>query len=479
MAKLYVFGIGGTGSRVLRSFMMLLAVVLNIDKDGNNPITEVIPVIIDPDRQNGDLTRTVSLMNDYKNIHKNLKFTKESKNRFFKIEISSVLQNFTLLIKDTDDKKFKDFMDYSMLSKENKSLVDMLFSERNLDSSMDVGFKGNPNIGSVVLNQVPMSDDFTTVMNNFQNGDKIFIISSVFGGTGASGFPLLLKTLRTNKTMPNFANINNALIGAVTVLPYFGVKTDDNSEIESSTFISKAKAAMGYYEKNIIGNGDINALYYLADEQKNSYDNHEGMSDQQNDAHLIELLAATAIVDFCNNGELMSGQTNNYELGLKDGVDTVTFKSFYNGLADMLRQNMTQFVIMANAFLDEFDYLKSNRLTANTKLKLNENFYSTQFIRNLRKFFDLYRGWLNEMKQNKRSLNLFNLECGNRPFSVVTDVTYKKSHNPFKKIFKEYEFIYEELNSAAKKISSDSEENDLLEMFYRATEKLVNNKFNF
>lgn len=127
MAKLYVFGIGGTGSRVLRSFTMLLAAGVSIDKDGNNPITEVIPVIIDPDRQNGDLTRTVSLMNDYKNIHKNLKFTKESKNRFFKTEISSVLQNFTLLIKDTDDKKFKDFMDYSMLSKENKSLVDMLF----------------------------------------------------------------------------------------------------------------------------------------------------------------------------------------------------------------------------------------------------------------------------------------------------------------------------------------------------------------
>lgn len=107
MAKLYVFGIGGTGSRVLRSFTMLLAAGVSIDKDGNNPITEVIPVIIDPDRQNGDLTRTVSLMNDYKNIHKNLKFTKESKNRFFKTEISSVLQNFTLLIKDTDDKNSK------------------------------------------------------------------------------------------------------------------------------------------------------------------------------------------------------------------------------------------------------------------------------------------------------------------------------------------------------------------------------------
>ena len=36
----------------------------------------------------------------------------------------------------------------------NKAMMKILFSDKNLNSSMDVGFKGNPNIGSVVLNQI-------------------------------------------------------------------------------------------------------------------------------------------------------------------------------------------------------------------------------------------------------------------------------------------------------------------------------------
>lgn len=83
------------------------------------------------------------------------------------------------------------------MDKANKAMMKILFSDKNLNSSMDVGFKGNPNIGSVVLNQIVRSVDFEDFANSFEADDKIFIISSIFGGTGASGFPLLLKTLRT------------------------------------------------------------------------------------------------------------------------------------------------------------------------------------------------------------------------------------------------------------------------------------------
>ena len=147
------------------------------------------------------------------------------------------------------------------LSKENKALTKMLFSEKNLQSSMDVGFRGNPNIGSVVLNQIVDSEDFVNFANSFQSGDKIFIISSIFGGTGASGFPLLLKTLRIGKSFPNFSIINQANIGALTVLPYFKLNPDNKSEIDSSTFISKTKSALAYYEDDIVKNGSINSLY--------------------------------------------------------------------------------------------------------------------------------------------------------------------------------------------------------------------------
>lgn len=50
--------------------------------------------------------------------------------------------------------------------------------------------------------------------------------------------------------------------------------------------------ALAYYESNISKNGSIDALYYLADDVAKSYENHEGGSAQQNDAHLIEFLGA-------------------------------------------------------------------------------------------------------------------------------------------------------------------------------------------
>lgn len=218
MSKLYIFGIGGTGARVLRSFTMMMAAGVKIGAD------EIVPIIIDPDASNADLTRTVALMNNYRSIRSRLNFNKKDETIFFRKELSQILVNYTLRIQNTDDKTFQEFIDLPSMEKSSQAMMRMLFSERNLSSSMDVGFKGNPNIGSIVLNQIVDSNDFKDFANDFESGDKIFIISSIFGGTGASGFPLLLKTLRKGNTFPNNDIINNAEIGAITILPYFKLK---------------------------------------------------------------------------------------------------------------------------------------------------------------------------------------------------------------------------------------------------------------
>ena len=57
MAKLFVFGIGGTGSRVIRSLVMLMAAGVKIQN-----CDKIVPIIIDPDTQNGDMNRTVELL---------------------------------------------------------------------------------------------------------------------------------------------------------------------------------------------------------------------------------------------------------------------------------------------------------------------------------------------------------------------------------------------------------------------------------
>ena len=68
-------------------------------------------------------------------------------------------------------------------------MMRMLFSEKNLASSMNVGFKGNPNIGSVVLNQIVNSEDFITFANSFEKGDKIFICIEYLRWHGCQRFP--------------------------------------------------------------------------------------------------------------------------------------------------------------------------------------------------------------------------------------------------------------------------------------------------
>ena len=85
-----------------------------------------------------------------------------------------------------------------------------------------------------------------------------------------------------------------------------------------------------------------------------------------------------------------------------------------------------------------------------------------------------YREWLKEMKDNKRSLDLFNLECGNMSFNVVTDVKPRKVVS----MLSNYDLFFGRLNDAIKHCSGD-DNNKLLEMYSVATERLSKEKFNF
>ena len=57
--------------------------------------------------------------------------------------------------------------------------------------------------------------------------------------------------------------VQKAFVGAVTVFPYFSLEdpSTTSSDIDSANFITKTKAALAYYEKNV--NPDY--LYYIGD----------------------------------------------------------------------------------------------------------------------------------------------------------------------------------------------------------------------
>ena len=295
MSRLYVFGIGGTGARVLKSLVMLLSSGIKLRNTD-----EVVPVLIDADQQNGDLTRTVDLLERYVEIRSHLTFNTPFSEGFFSTALGDMGMHFRVPISGDVNKTFGDFIHFNQLDESNKALMSLLFSKRNLKAEMNVGFKGNPNMGSVVLNN--FSNDAASGMSlkqllaSFQADDRIFIISSIFGGTGAAGFPLLLKSLR-GAVAENFqaaAFLRQCQIGAVTVLPYFGVEDREDSTVNMATFLSKAKSALTYYMNNL----DVNVLYYIGDKLKNNYRNCEGGRYQENNAHFVEMAAALAVVDF-------------------------------------------------------------------------------------------------------------------------------------------------------------------------------------
>lgn len=476
MARLFIFGIGGTGARVLRSFTMLLASGVELGVD------EIVPILIDPDSGNADLTRTTTLLRSYARIKS--KLTQPNKNLFFHAGITSVAANNYLELKDTSSMTFADYMGLNTMDLASKSMLEMLFSKKNLDSDMKVGFKGNPNIGSVVLNQLVPTEAFQNFVSLFAPGDKIFIINSIFGGTGASGFPLLLKILRESK--PNdyakASAIASAVIGAVTVLPYFSIKAEDEDKscINSSTFSSKAKSALAYYEENIYKNKQIDYLYFIGDDMvSDPYDNNEGGPNQKNDAHLVEMMAATAIVDFSKvDSSSRPLVPCSKELGLKgnDDTSTITFENFEIGLKDMLYQPMIEFALMANVFHYHFDDVKGSALDANQKGEFSEIFNS-EFMRELKDFFEKYRGWLTEMEANKRSLKLFNLDSEKDPLKLVTNIPPKSSG--FFMSRKGYNLLYHKLSDAAKHITKVKKDdpNSFVEMYYLAMKELVTSKF--
>ncbi|MCI7508651.1 MAG: hypothetical protein SOU54_04515 [Prevotella sp.] len=486
MSKIYVFGIGGTGARVIRSLTMLLASGVKL---GEN-IDTVIPVIIDQDRSNGDLTRTIALLKTYKSLHDQLKFGRNSKSEFFKTNIDDLNTSFRMQVADVADKDFQSYIKYLNLDTRNKALVSLLFSKKNLEAHMDVGFKGNPNMGSVVLNNfsTEADNDLGSILESFQSGDKIFIISSIFGGTGAAGFPLLLKTLRQAQSsqLPSAALVANAPIGAITVLPYFGVQHDEDSEINMDSFMSKAKAALSYYRDNL--NTDV--LYYISDKLSKNYDNHEGDSAQRNNAHFVEMVAALSIVDFCKNNVQHDGSKSFKEFGFNEDKPVVSIRTLADSTRALVGKPLISMFIFEkfykehlkntweNAWAKDFSYTDDDN-----EGKMDSTVMSQDFFVKLTKFLkDFDNEWLREMANNSRAFKPFNLETsGENIFNSIDGYEPKKTGFWGKLTSKNLDG-YEAIDNAIADISNDLHKklpmyDYFMDVHWQAINKVLKSKF--
>ena len=478
MAKLYIFGIGGTGSRVIKSLTMLLASGVKL----NNGFDTVVPIIIDPDVANGDLNRTSDILKKYQNVQSNI----DKPVGFFNTKISTLTQltngnvqslsdNFKFNI-DGSGKEFGESIGYNGLDAENKAFVDLLFSKENIEADLTVGFKGNPNIGSVVLNKIVDSQEYQDFSGSFNEGDAIFIISSIFGGTGASGFPLLLKNLRDETKGGNSTTISQSKIGAITYLPYFKVSSSVGEEkaIDSTTFYGKAKAALSYYEHSIFNNdkANLNNFYLLGDNANNNVPYAEGMQDQKNKAHFLELAGALSIIDFIDNIKGDSNSTIIKEFGIEKESSKIDFEELGKGSKDLLRLPLSKFYLF-NKFLEKSKQkLIDNKGEFNNKI--GDYIFSSDFYRDdFSKLMISFDEWMKEMDGNDVAFSPFNINQDHE--NLLDFIKGKKIESTFFSNKSKGDIIIKEVNKVAKtgNFINEDKESQFIKIFDEVLENQV------
>lgn len=419
MPKLFVFAIGGTGERVLRSFTMVLA-------SGAPTFDnyEIFPIIIDYDTDNADKARTVKLLQNYAAVH-DAAFTQHSaasdlkgqSGQFFAAKLRNLhgLDNYVFPFHPaTEHEKFREHIGYDQLAGETLGTAKLLTSlydeskrsdtELNLD--MTVGFKGNPNIGSVVFHTINNTDEFAAFRARFQpeSGDKVVIIGSLFGGTGASGIPEIVKAIDGMK--------NDAKIATILVLPYFAPMERKDGAIQASRFNSKTKAALSFYKDSGLMD-KIDKVYYVGDPYPTVIPYSEGGKDQINNANFVELIAAMMIEHYVAgrnadkkefkfspdaNIVVRQGQKSGQRLFIYD-FDPVTIDKVMNHLVEL--------AISLKLFHDEIQSKKSSNkdffkyLNLDAAVGKDENGEKSNKLRQLcaalEQFYFKYQAWLKEI----------------------------------------------------------------------------------
>ncbi|MDR3294942.1 MAG: hypothetical protein LBT26_03790 [Clostridiales Family XIII bacterium] len=294
--KCYILPIGGTGIRVMRSLVHLCAAGC-FNQTPNFSGFKVM--CVDSDGANGDKEVLKETLGSYGALQK------EAATLLPEIEMGGENGIWSPLPEQTEH--MDELIHSGQMSDDVQDVYQFLYTKEERNKKLKGGFYGHTSIGSYFITRELVDDNlavkFDAAWDNFFGGitadDRIFIIGSMFGGTGASGIPSISRIL---KQMPL---TKNTPIGAALVMPYF--RPSDAEErpggnplaIDWQTFNTKAQAALSYYMDQ--GFDSVFRRMYFIGEMQDRFmyvKNAEDGPAQRNKAHVIEAHAAAFLADF-------------------------------------------------------------------------------------------------------------------------------------------------------------------------------------
>ena len=447
--QVFIIGIGGTGMRCIESFVHLCAMGMFDD-------TNVHMLALDTDRENGNFTRLKDLKEAYLKTKGVNKIHSALKNTFFSANLTYYQYSPDYSKKSNFDAIF-DYDSIKIRNSDEKAIADLLLTESAKTFDLKHGYRAQTHLGSMLMYHSIIDDVKTNTKGDLRRfiqelitastagRPRIFILGSVFGGTGASSIPIIPRAMKKAAAYISSATDieKNAFFGSILLTSYFAFNIPNEDERTRQKLIAthdkfslNSQAAMMFYEADDTVKQTYQKFYMMGTENldwkpsKFKDKTVTGGEDQENDSHYIELLAAFAAYDFFNLPELELKQLKDdkelvYQYRTFDNGGKIEFTDFIDSeKKEELAKKFGMFTAMSYlVLLDKYDLfgkaqngdLKKVNIEGYEDIDLEE-------VKNLKTYMGLYHfriqnsvikdGWLRQLHHSAGSEDKFLFNSG-------------------------------------------------------------------
>lgn len=423
--QFFVLGIGGTGMRCIESLVHLCAMGMFDD-------TEIHLLALDTDKNNGNFARLKAVKDAYLNVKSLDPATRTAnKDTFF----SANLQYYEFSPNYEIKSSFKDVFDYSgtqYSDKRKTDLADLVFSSNVEEFNLRHGYRAQTHLGSMLMYhsiieavESQRSNDFKKFIQNLITAStsgkpRVFILGSVFGGTGASSIPIIPQAIANaaNIVSKGAANVlGNAFFGSTLLTAYFNFKLPSDVERKeqkiiatSDKFALNSQAAMMFYQDDLTVQATYQKFYMMGtsgigwnpmQRYENELKTLTGGAPQKNDSHYIELLAACAALDFyqVDENKLQENKDNketDYQYRAIDESGKLEFQDFVGQSRAEEFAKKFGMLVVSSILCNDTDYdLIACLQNGNAKIQGYEEINVEQ-IKNLKSYFELFHFYIND-----------------------------------------------------------------------------------
>ena len=338
--RIFIIGIGGTGMRCLESFVHTCAMGMF---DG----ATVEMLALDTDRENGNFRRLYDLVDTYNKCKGVNKESHALSNTFFSAKINYYQFSPDYARQDTGNfSRITKYGDLQYKDKDQAALADLLLTQNTREFDLKHGYRAQTNLGSFLMHHNILEE----VTSN-HDGDlakyisalvtagqaRVFVMGSVFGGTGASSIPVIPKAFaEAAKILMPGSSLKEVFFGAILLTSYFSFKVPSSDYVARQLVVATAdkfalnsQAAMMFYNEDKTVKQTYQKFYMLGTPGIDFQTDHgesetlTGGSNQENDSHYIELFAAFAAYDFFHSEADELKRTKNDPSGVKYFYRTV------------------------------------------------------------------------------------------------------------------------------------------------------------